>query len=102
MFDYDPESEASSTDDKIPVKQVKCGGMHTVVLTPEGKAYAWGCNDEGALGRAGADNTPTKVSLPEAVTDVSCGDNHTIFYNTTTSNAYFVGAFRDVENGHTT
>ena len=33
------------------ILQVACGGMHTVVLTADGKLYSWGVNDEGALGR---------------------------------------------------
>ena len=42
-----PEGLAS----RQAVSLVVCGGMHTVVLTPEGIPYSWGCNDDGALGR---------------------------------------------------
>ena len=31
---------------------VAAGGMHTVCVTTDGKVWSFGCNDEGALGRA--------------------------------------------------
>lgn len=37
--------------EKVSVSLLMCGGMHSVVLTPQGIAYSWGCNDDGALGR---------------------------------------------------
>lgn len=57
--------------------------MHTVALSNEGGVYTWGCNDEGALGRAGAENLPIKVDsqLSMPATDISAGDSHTIAYN---------------------
>lgn len=57
--------------------------MHTVALANNGIVFTWGCNDEGALGREGPENTPLQVdsSLPP-VTDISAGDSHTIAYNT--------------------
>ena len=45
----------------IPARSIVsiiCGGMHTVALTNTGIVYTWGCNDEGALGREGPENTP--------------------------------------------
>lgn len=59
--------------------------MHTVALASNGSVYTWGCNDEGALGRTGAENTPMKVESLPAVTDISAGDSHTIAYNTITN-----------------
>lgn len=38
--------------------KIVCGGMHTVALSSHGSVFTWGCNDEGALGRKGADNIP--------------------------------------------
>ncbi len=38
---------------KKSVYKIACGGLHSVVLTTDGKAYTFGCNDEGALGRKG-------------------------------------------------
>ena len=54
LFNNDsPSSEPipESLTEKIPVSLIACGGMHAVVLTPNGLAYSWGCNDDGALGR---------------------------------------------------
>jgi regulator of chromosome condensation len=64
------------------ILKVVCGGMHTVALSNMGKVYTWGCNDESALGRDGAENLPLEVNIPIPVTDVSAGDSHSIAYNT--------------------
>ena len=54
----------ASVNEKIPISLMKCGGMHTIVLTPMGTAYSWGCNDDGALGRTdGNDGLPGLVPL---------------------------------------
>jgi len=71
----------------IPARSIvklTCGGMHTVALASNGTVWTWGCNDEGALGRYGAENTPLRVhaALNIPVTDISAGDSHTIAYNT--------------------
>ena len=57
--------------------------MHTVALSNAGKVYTWGCNDEGALGREGAENTPIEVSksLDIPVDGITAGDCHSIAYN---------------------
>ena len=34
------------------VMAVAAGGMHTICVTTDGKVWSFGCNDEGALGRA--------------------------------------------------
>ena len=58
--------------------------MHTVALASNGSVYTWGCNDEGVLGRPGAENTPILVdgALNEPVTNIAAGDSHSIAYNT--------------------
>jgi regulator of chromosome condensation len=65
------------------ILKIVCGGMHTVALSNQGKVYTWGCNDDGALGREGPENTPIQVSekLNIPVTDITAGDCHTIAYN---------------------
>lgn len=53
------------------------------MLTPQGIAYSWGCNDDGALGRQGGnDFLPERVMLPNAINGMSLGGSHSIFYNT--------------------
>lgn len=37
--------------------------MHTAALASNGSIYTWGCNDEKALGRPGAENVPLKVEF---------------------------------------
>ena len=59
--DEDSDSENKDKKDNFyinPIYQksvvkIACGGLHSVVLTSDGKAYTFGCNDEGALGRKG-------------------------------------------------
>ena len=64
--------------------KVSCGGMHTLALASNGTLYSWGCNDDGALGRLGAENVPLRVdgTLDIPTTDMSTGDCHSIAYNT--------------------
>ena len=78
------------------ILKIVCGGMHTVALSNQGKVFTWGCNDEGALGREGAENTPLPVgdSLTIPVTDISAGDSHTIAYNSELSHVYIWGLYR--------
>lgn len=59
-------------NDKSPVR-VRCGSLHTLVLTSNGEVYSWGCNDEGALGRDGDEAVPARVELSERVVDIGCG-----------------------------
>ncbi len=68
--------------------------MHTVALSSLGKVFTWGCNDEGALGREGAENTPLEVAMPIPVTDVSAGDSHSAAYNTELNQVYIWGLYR--------
>lgn len=90
----------------IPARSIVsiiCGGMHTVALASNGSVYTWGCNDEGALGRTGAENTPLLVdgSLNEPVTNISAGDSHSIAYNTQTNKIFYWGCYRNAQSGKT-
>eukprot|EP00127_Corallochytrium_limacisporum_P005124 Clim_evm30s199 gene=Clim_evmTU30s199 len=60
------------------VVAVKCGGMHSLFLTKDGRVYSCGVNDEGALGREGDEFEPAEVSGLEGVNVVSitAGDSH--------------------------
>ena len=62
------------------VCQVVCGGLHTVVLTLDGRLWSWGCNDDEVLGRDGNESVPLVVEgalVGKRVTKVTAGDNHT-------------------------
>jgi len=70
--------------------------MHTVALASNGAVYTWGCNDEGALGRPGAENTPILVdgALNEPMTNIAAGDSHSIAYNTQSNKIFYWGCYR--------
>jgi len=84
----------------IPVKvaSVEAGGMHTLALSVEGVVYSFGCNDEGALGRAIEDDeegfTPGEVKIDEKIVQVSAGDSHSVALSEG-GNVYYWGTFRD-------
>ena len=52
--------------------------MHTLALSVEGVVYSFGCNDEGALGRAIVDDeegfTPGEVKIDEKIVQVKKTD----------------------------
>ena len=75
--------------------------MHTLALTSEGRVYSWGCNDEGALGREGAENVPILVdsALNNPVNNITAGDCHSIAYNTDSNIIYRWGSYRNVVSG---
>eukprot|EP00124_Ichthyophonus_hoferi_P000206 Ihof_evm13s7 gene=Ihof_evmTU13s7 len=64
-----------------PAMQVCCGGLHTAVITKDGKVYTFGVNDEGALGRGGAESDVSpmegEIASMKAI-QVSCGDSHSV------------------------
>lgn len=80
---------------------LSCGAMHTAALTYEGRLYTWGCNDDGALGRGGPENLPGLVLGVGAVNSVSTGDSHTLALNTSTSELYMWGTYRDYDGNMT-
>ncbi|XP_033495617.1 regulator of chromosome condensation [Epinephelus lanceolatus] len=83
------------------IVQVMAGGMHTVCLSETGHVYTFGCNDEGALGRATTEEgsvVPGKVTLEEKVVQVSAGDSHTAAL-TEDGKVYMWGTFRDSNGG---
>ena len=61
------------------IVSVACGGMHTAAVGVDGLVWTWGCNDDGALGRAGDEDVPQLVAggaLASArVTAMACGDS---------------------------
>ena len=100
LFNNDGSDEIpQSITEKVPISLLMCGGMHTVVLTPNGIAYSWGCNDDGALGRQGNDSLPERVPLEEPVDGLALGGSHSVFYNTELSTAFFCGLYRNAVKG---
>jgi regulator of chromosome condensation len=77
------------------VYKICCGGMHTLVLTTMGKVFSWGNNDDGALGREGADNQPMLINgIDVPVSDISAGDSHSTAYNPKLNVLYVWGSYR--------
>ena len=77
----------------IVVKDIKCGGLHSLILAENGKVYSWGCNDEGALGRDGTSEEPGLVELPWPATGIAAGDSHSIAYSCETNEVYWWGLY---------
>lgn len=67
--------------------------MHSIVLTTEGEAYTFGCNDEGALGRKGSEQVPGLVKVADPIDLISAGDNHSMFANSVNGAIYFSGNY---------
>ena len=100
LFNNDgSEAIPQSITEKVPISLLMCGGMHTVVLTPKGIAYSWGCNDDGALGRQGNDSVPERVPIEQPVDGLALGGSHSVFYNTELSTAFFCGLYRNAVRG---
>ena len=55
--------------------------MHTIALADNGVLLSWGCNDDGALGREGIQNSPGLVKLPVPIDKIAAGDSHSLFCN---------------------
>jgi len=101
LFNNDGSDEIpQGISEKVPISLLNCGGMHTCVLTPNGVAYSWGCNDDGALGRQGGnDAVPERVPLSQPVDGLALGGSHSVFYNTELSTAFFCGLYRNAVKG---
>lgn len=81
------------------IVDISAGGMHNLCLTRRGEVYSFGCNDEGALGRATADEEgsefePRKIELPAPCLKISAGDSHSACL-LNDGRVYAWGSFRD-------
>ncbi len=82
------------------VFSVTCGGLHSLILLTNGDVYSVGCNDDGALGRAGDENRPLKVDLPVPVDMISAGDSHSVACNSANSMVFQWGVYRNILGGN--
>ena len=80
--------------DGLKVKDVSCGGNHTVIMMEDGNLYSFGGNNWGQLGLGDNINRdiPTLVTVPDAlkVKAVSCGGSYTAII-TNVGNLYTFG-----------
>ena len=61
--------------------QVSAGGAHSLGITENGIAYAWGCNNSGHLGDGTTANRSSPVTVVGGITNwaqVSAGNNHSL------------------------
>jgi regulator of chromosome condensation len=76
---------------------IACGSMHTLALSTEGRVYSWGCNDDGALGRSGAENSPGIVTGVQSVNKLDAGDSHSVAISQLLKTVYTWGTYRNSE-----
>lgn len=81
------------------IVDMSAGGMHNLCLNRKGEVFSFGCNDEGALGRATADEEgsefePRKIDLPAQCLKISAGDSHSACL-LNDGRVYAWGSFRD-------
>lgn len=82
---------------KPQIARAASGGLPSTAMTTEGEVYTWGCNYDGALGRAGDENPPAKVPMKEAAVQAVGGDYHTAIV-TLSGKVYTWGFYRDKDD----
>lgn len=93
------KSRPALIDGMKDVVDISAGGIHNLCLTRKGEVYSFGCNDEGALGRATADDDgaefqPRLIALPAPCLKISAGDSHSACL-LNDGRVYAWGSFRD-------
>ena len=71
---------------RVRIARLAVGGLHTLALDGSGRLWSWGCNDDCALGRGGAENRPGRVRGgldAGGVTLIGAGDSHSIAVDAT-------------------
>eukprot|EP00455_Lapot_gusevi_P028562 TRINITY_DN3051_c0_g2_i4.p1 TRINITY_DN3051_c0_g2~~TRINITY_DN3051_c0_g2_i4.p1 ORF type:complete len:430 (+),score=147.97 TRINITY_DN3051_c0_g2_i4:52-1341(+) len=79
------------------VVAVAAGALHNAAVLSNGQLWTWGCNDEKALGREGAEweaHQVTHLLGNKKVIQVACGDSHTVAL-TDDGSVYTWGTYRD-------
>ena len=82
------------------VVSVAVGSLHNLALTSDGRVFSWGCNDDGALGRAGQENIPLPIATFDEVPikKISVGDCHSAFLDFA-GRLWLCGTYKD-SSGH--
>ncbi|KAF3628628.1 putative methyltransferase PMT26-like [Capsicum annuum] len=77
---WSPNPLPSSAFDNQSLRQIACGGAHTLFLTENGRVYASGLNDYGQLGVSDDRDYITEplgvAGLPKEIVEVSAGYHH--------------------------
>src|SRR5690625_5256158 len=61
------------------VENVAAGGFHSLILSMSGELLGMGYNGHGQLGIGSTADQVSPVSIMESVTDMSAGENHSLF-----------------------
>ena len=78
---YGPVPIGASSNSSSVIAAIAVGGLHTLALAADGAVWSFGCNDDGALGRGGAENAPGRVRGDldvTPVTAIAAGDSHSL------------------------
>lgn len=69
----------------LKCRQIACGGLHTSVLTNDGRVVAFGWGRQGQIGQRNAvlHESPMFVALPEIVVQLASGGNHSLALSAT-------------------
>lgn len=70
-------TQVKEMNDEV-VHQVEGGYCHTLVKTLSGKAFSFGCGDDGQRGINDHDQVATQVTLPTEAKQVAAGANHSV------------------------
>lgn len=78
------------------IVSIATGSLHNLALTADGRVFSWGCNDDGALGRAGDENVPLLISgLSDVpIRKISVGDCHSAFLDFA-GRVWICGTYKD-------
>eukprot|EP00928_Gymnodinium_smaydae_P005262 TRINITY_DN11802_c0_g3_i2.p1 TRINITY_DN11802_c0_g3~~TRINITY_DN11802_c0_g3_i2.p1 ORF type:complete len:728 (+),score=200.55 TRINITY_DN11802_c0_g3_i2:71-2254(+) len=83
---------------KLQVLSVASSGLHNLAVLASGQVFSWGCNDDGALGRGGEENTPLAISFFDEkavkIARVACGDCHSAAVDVT-GKLWLWGSYKD-------
>ena len=84
------------------IKKIFCGAEHTIAISSEYDAYAWGNNSQGQCGTGTEEiaKSPTRVKISPAVLSASCGSNFTYFLTKDTNELYFCGYHHETKAVH--
>ena len=63
------------------ITQISLGGLHSLILTEDGEAYAFGYNKKGQLGLGYVEEylIPTKINSTEKIIQIAAGGSHSAF-----------------------
>ncbi|XP_056659298.1 probable E3 ubiquitin-protein ligase HERC3 isoform X9 [Monodelphis domestica] len=85
------------------IKEVACGGNHSIFLLEDGEVYTCGLNTKGQLGHEREGNKPEQIGAlaDQHIIHVACGESHSLALSDQ-GQLFSWGAGSDGQLGHTT